>query len=411
MKSHLRVDSVTLRKKPGPLQSHIHSFATLLANRGYSRKSIAQRIRLVAALDRWLRQRGMAIKAFKEQRIQQFLRYRRSRYSRQSGDSATLRSLLRHLREIKVIPSPLAKHEVSPLDHLQASFAQYLTEQRGLRPATVKQYLFHTRRFLSQCFGNGALSLGRLNLQDISQCIVRQAKAISPNAAQRMTVALRSLLRFLQQRGDITKDLAKSVPTVANWSYAGLPKYLSPQQVERLLKTCKYGRVEGLRDRAILLLLARLGLRAGEVAHMTLDDIDWQAGELTIRGKGGRQDRLPMPIDVGQSLARYLRYVRPKCASRMVFIRLRAPHQGLGSASAVAYIVRKTLKRAGLNPPVMGAHLLRHSLATRMLRRGASLAEIAEILRHQLLKTTAIYAKVDVTALRTLAQPWPGGEV
>ena len=254
MKSHLRTDSATLRKKPGPLQSHIHSFATLLANRGYSRKSIAERIRLVAALDRWLRQRGMAIKAFKEQRIQQFLRYRRSRYSRQSGDSATLRSLLRHLREIKVIPSPLAKHEVSPLDHLQASFAQYLTEQRGLRPATVKQYLFHTRKFLSQCFGNGALSLGRLNLQDISQCIVRQAKAISPNAAQRMTVALRSLLRFLQQRGDITKDLAKSVPTVANRSYAGLPKYLSPQQVERLLKTCKHGRVEGLRDRAILLL-------------------------------------------------------------------------------------------------------------------------------------------------------------
>lgn len=229
-------------------------------------------------------------------------------------------SLLRQLREIRAIEPPVTPPEISPLGDLQAGFAQYLAEQRGLRPATVKQYLFHIRRFLTERFGNGALSLGELNTQDISRCLLRQARAVSPNAAQRMTVALRNLLRFLHQRGDIATNLADSVPAVASWSLAGLPKFLSPRQVELVLKTCKHDGSVAQRDRTILLLLARLGLRAGEVLHMTLDDIDWEAGELTVRGKGGRQDKLPLPRDVGQSLAKYLQRVRPKCACRRVFI-------------------------------------------------------------------------------------------
>jgi site-specific recombinase XerD len=189
-----------------------------------------------------------------------------------------------------------------------------------------------------------------------------------------------------------------------------VPKYLSAEDVELLLEKCNQNSVTGQRDHAILLLLARLGLRAGEVVHMTLDDIDWEAGELTIRGKGSRQDRLPIPEDVGEALARYLQQTRPQCASRRVFIRLHAPHQGFGGSSLVAYIVNRALKRAGLNPALRGAHLLRHSLATRMIRGGSSLTEIGKILRHQLMRTTAIYAKVDLRALRILAQPWPGGE-
>ncbi|MGO9269463.1 MAG: tyrosine-type recombinase/integrase [Terriglobia bacterium] len=320
-----------------------------------------------------------------------------------------MRSLLKHLRETKVVQEPVTPGEGSPLDHLQASFAQYLAEERGLRPATLKQYLFQTQWFLSERFGNGALSLGELNPQDISRSVLRRARTVSPNAAQRMTIALRNLLRFLQQRGNIATNLAKAVPTVAHWTHAGLPKFLSLQEVELLLKTCDRDSPAGQRNRAMLLLLARLGLRAGEIVHMTLDDIDWEAGELTIRGKGGRQDRLPLPIDVGRSLARYLRRVRPQCASRRVFIRLRAPHQGLAGSFTVDFVVRRALQRTGLHPNARGAHLLRHSLATRMLRSGASLPEIGEILRHQLPKTTAIYTKVDMAALRTLAQPWPGG--
>jgi len=167
--------------------------------------------------------------------------------------------------------------------------------------------------------------------------------------------------------------------------------------------------VVGERNYAILLLLARLGLRAGEIVAMTLDNIDWEAGELTVRGKGGRQARLPLPRDVGEALANYLRHGRPQCSSRCVFIRARAPCRGFANSAAITTIVERAIGRAGLKPPSRGAHVLRHSLATAMLRKGASLAEIGEVLRHRHADTTAIYAKVDLDALRTIAQPWPGG--
>jgi len=202
-------------------------------------------------------------------------------------------------------------------------------------------------------------------------------------------------------------DLATVVPTVANRSFSGLPKFLAPDETQRLLQVCDPETLAGRRDYAILLLLARLGLRAAEVVHMMLEDIDWDAGELVIRGKSRREDRLPLPEDVGKALAEYLRDGRPRCSSRRVFIRLSAPHQGFSSSVAICDVVRRALSRAGLNPAFKGAHLLRHSLATRMLRGGASMAEIGQILRHRLANTTEIYAKVDLTALRALAEPWP----
>ena len=410
MQSHLDTNSAVLPGQlSGPLYAYIPGFAASLGRQGYCRASIAHRLCLLQALDRWMRQRRIGIEDFDEERSQQFLRDRRKRYSKQIGECATLRSLLKHLREAKVVGPPVSQDQASPLDQLQASFARHLVEQRGLRPTTLEQYLFHTRRFLSERFGKGPLSLGELNVQDLSRCILRQARTISPHAARCMAKALRSLLRFLQQRGDIATNLAAFVPSVAYWSLAGLPKYLTPQQIEVVLKSCEQDDVTAQRDRTILLLLARLGLRACEVVRMMLEDIDWEAGELTIRGKGGRIDKLPLPRDVGQSLAKYLKQLRPKCACRNVFIRSMAPHQGFSDSAAVDIVVQRALKRAGLNPPTRGAHLFRHGLATRMLRNGASLAEIGKILRHHSSSATAIYAKVDLTALRTIAQPWPGG--
>ncbi len=204
-------------------------------------------------------------------------------------------------------------------------------------------------------------------------------------------------------------DLASAIPGIANWRLTHLPKALTAEQVESLLLCCDQSTATGQRDHAILLLLARLGLRAGEVVAMTLDDIQWETGLLTVRGKGLRHETLPLPQDVGEALAHYLRYRRPQCTTRRVFIRLRAPHQGFTTSAAICNVVRRALARAGLNPACKGAHLLRHSLATRMLSNGASLAEIGDILRHRQPQTTQIYAKVDVKALRTLAQPWPGG--
>lgn len=199
------------------------------------------------------------------------------------------------------------------------------------------------------------------------------------------------------------------MPAVADWRLSDLPKSLEAQQVECLLSNCDQSNKNGQRDYAILLLLARLGLRAGEIVKMTLDDIDWEAGELIIEGKGPRKDRLPLPWDVGEALVTYLQHGRPVCSTRRVFIRTRAPHNGFSSSVAVCNIVERALLRAKLQPPCKGAHLLRHSLATDMLRKGASLIEISEILRHASINTTEIYTKVDIAALRSLAQSWPGG--
>jgi site-specific recombinase XerD len=223
-----------------------------------------------------------------------------------------------------------------------------------------------------------------------------------------MVTALRSFLRFLQQRGAIATDLARAVPGMANWSLSHLPKSLPPGQVEQMLAFCDRGTPVGQRDYAILLFLACLGLRAGEVVALTLEDLDWERGEIVVRGKGQRLGRLPLPTDVGAALVDYLRHVRPACSTRRVFIRMRAPLGSLVGPTAIDCVVRRALKRAGLNPEFKGAHLLRHSLATDLLRRGASLTEIGQLLRHSQPTTTQIYAKVDIVALRAIGLPWPG---
>jgi site-specific recombinase XerD len=224
-----------------------------------------------------------------------------------------------------------------------------------------------------------------------------------------MTSALRGFLRFLFFRGDINSDLAACVPTVADWRLSELPTSLAPEKVELLLHNCDRRTAIGKRDYAVLLLLARLGLRAGEIVAMTLDDINWEAGVVTIRGKGVRRDQLPIPQDVGEALVAYLRHGRPPCATRRIFIRAKAPCRGFSGSTAIGNIVRRALKGAQLDPIRKGAHLLRHSLATKMLGQGAHLAEIGEVLRHSTTNTTQIYAKVDLAALSELAQPWPGG--
>jgi site-specific recombinase XerD len=224
-----------------------------------------------------------------------------------------------------------------------------------------------------------------------------------------MVTALRSFFRYLRYRGDITRDLAACVPTIATWQHTSLPKFLHRHQVRQVLQVCDRRTAHGRRDYAVILLLARLGLRACEVVALTLDDINWQEGEITIHGKGNRWTRLPLPVDVGQAVARYLTNSRPPCPSRRVFVCLRAPRRPFANSAAVSTIVARRLKQAGIVCPHTGAHLFRHTLATEMLRQGASFTEIAHLLRHQSFNTTALYAKVDLGALRPLAQQWPEG--
>jgi site-specific recombinase XerD len=273
----------------------------------------------------------------------------------------------------------------------------------------LTNYLPEVRRFLSDRFGKGAVVLGELRPKDITQFVSRNAHLHSPGRARLMVTAIRSFLRFLHVTGETVTDLTAVVPTVANWRLARLPQWIPAEQVNKVLQDCDQETTVGQRDYTILLLLARLGLRAGEVVAMTLDDIDWDNGELLVRGKGRRQVRMPLPADVGRALATYLRRGRPSCSSRRVFICAKAPRRGFTNSVAVCTLVMRALRRAGLNPPSKGAHLFRHSLATEMLRRGATLPQIGEILRHRHPDTTAIYAKVDLGALRPIAPPWPGG--
>jgi site-specific recombinase XerD len=396
------------RLRTGPLGPHLESFATTLSKRGYAKSTVGQKIRLVCDLSGWLERRRIEAGDLDQQWVNQFLCWRKKRRRLRRGERETYLQLMEHLLETGVVPHPGAEIEESPLQRLQRCFGQYLEQERGLSPATLLNYLPVAGRFLRERFGAGGLRFDQLGSSDINQFVLRHAHTLSPGRAKLMVTALRAFLRFLYLRGDIATPLAASVPSVADWRQSELPKSLDPQAVERVLGSCDRSRVTGQRDYTILLLLTRLGLRAGEVVALTLDDIHWEAGELLLRGKGAQQDRLPLPHDVGEALATYLQNGRPRCATRRVFVRRHAPHEGFASSVAICTIVRRALERAGLRPPRRGAHLLRHTLATEMLRGGASLAEIGEVLRHRQASTTEIYAKVDLAALRPLAQPWPG---
>jgi site-specific recombinase XerD len=265
------------------------------------------------------------------------------------------------------------------------------------------------RGFLDQRFGNRTVALAHLSADDVVQFVQRQAPHLHLKRAKMLTTALRSFLRYGCYRGDIALDLAAAVPTVANWSMASIPRAIPAEQVRRLLASIDRHTAIGRRDYAILLLLARLGLRASEVVFLELDDIDWQAGCLNVRSKGGRRHELPLPADVGAALVAYLQQGRPRSSSRRVFLRAKAPIRGFLGPIAVCSIVRHALERTGIDAPTRGAHQFRHALATQMLRHGASLNEIGELLGHRSPQTTKIYIKVDLEALRTLALPWPGG--
>jgi site-specific recombinase XerD len=397
------------RLRSGPRGPHIDGFAELLFQQGYSREAGAQKLRLVSRLGRWLARREIGVQLLDEQRIKEFVRAQGKRLGRRPGTRPTFTALLQYLRQAHIIAEPRIQLALSPLDRIEQDYAQFLRQDRALTPATLHNYLPAVRRFLVSRFGTGKICLRKLGPQDITGFILHDLSTFSPKRVQLMTSALRSFMGFLYQRGDLATNLAVSVPTVANWNLAPLPRFLEPAEVEKLLNVCDLPSPVGKRNRAILLLLARLGLRAGEVVQLTLEDIDWEAGELLVRGKSAREERLPLLREVGQALADYLRE-RPACpACRRVFLRMVAPYRGLSASSTVSSIVRRSLARAHLHPSHRGAHLLRHSLATQMLRRGASLTQIGQVLRHQRVQTTEIYAKVDLVALQALAQPWPGG--
>jgi site-specific recombinase XerD len=311
------------------------------------------------------------------------------------------------LRRIGVTPEakPVSP---SPSDQLTRAYERFLLDERNLVPQTVAHRRLTAGRFLSEKFGGGPLNLSKLRAPDVTTFVQRHARDHGPFNARHLTTGMRLFLRYLHYKGLTGTDLSLAVPTVARWSLSDLPKHLPAAQVRRVLRHCSRNTPMGRRNYSILILLARLGLRAGEVARLNLDDIDWENGLVTVYGKG-KWAQLPMPADVTRAIAHYLRRDRPRCESRRLFIRDYAPIGGFSGAGAIASVVKRALAKAGVESARKGAHLLRHSLATDMLRKGASLDEIGEVLRHRSPDTTAIYAKVALDALRRLALPWPGG--
>ena len=397
------------RWRCGPLGAHVDGFARWLFIQGYGHRTGQLKIRLVADFSRWLAQRHLEVKALNEEQVARFIKVRMQQRRWRPRHRQSLIQLLGYLREADIIAGPAVAVSDHPREQILREYADYLNDQRGLKQLTIDKYLPVARRFLEARVDAEGLGLEQLQLPDITGFLLAESAKEGSSRAPLTAGVLRSFLGFLTLTGKIATPLAMSVPAVASGRWSGLPQFLETAQVEQLLRSCDPNCALGRRDYAVLLLVARLGLRAGEVAHLNLEHIDGEAGELYIRGKSAREDRLPLLPDVGRAIADYLQRDRPQSPCRRVFLRLPAPHQGFLSAGAIAHIVRRALARAQLHPLHQGAHLLRRSLATQMLRQGASLTQIGQILRHQRVQTTEIYAKVDEVALRALAQPWPGG--
>ena len=391
----------------GPLAPYAPGFERELRSRGYTRLSAVWQLRLMAHVSRWLASEGLEGAAFTPERAEEFCAARRRAGYTALLTPRALAPVQEFLRGQGVLPEcPPAPAPAGEEERLLARYRDHLADDRGLVPAVVARYLKAAALFLEQ-FPGAAVGQRELDAAAVSAFCARELPRRSRASAADLASALRSFLRFLHLVGLAGAPVAQAVPAVANRRGQGLPRALPPATVARLLASCDRRTRLGRRDYAMLMLLARLGLRAGEVASMSLDDIGWRAGELTVHGKGGRDDRLPLPSDVGAALAAYLRIRPKKVKTRAVFLRATAP-TGAITPRAVTWAVYNACERSGV--PKAGAHRLRHSLATQMLAAGSSLAEVGQVLRHARVATTAIYAKVDHRALGALVLPWPGGE-
>jgi site-specific recombinase XerD len=397
------MDVVSRVRVRGPLAEYAPGFGAYLAAAGYTPLSAANQVRVLAHLSRWMEDRGLAPRELTGQRMREFLAARRAAGYTCWLSERGLAPLLSCLRELGAVPGPERPAAVTAVDVLLERYGGYLAAERGLVAGTVRYYTGEARGFLA----GRESRLAGLTAAEVSEFTAAECRRRGTGSAKILVTALRSLLRFLALEGLAPPGLQGAVPSVAGWRGSGLPKALPDAQVTAMLASCDRDTAAGLRDFAVLTLLSRLGLRACEAAALELDDIGWRAGTVTVRGKGRRDEELPLPADVGEALARYIHDGRPAGSpGRRVFLMSRAPGQGL-SASAVRGIVRQACARAGLAPA--GAHRLRHSAATGMLRAGVPLAGIGQVLRHRSVSTTAIYAKVDHGALSQLALPWPGG--
>jgi len=387
----------------GPLAPWAAGMEERLSELGYAPGTTRNHLALVARLSRFLAKRGLRAADVTPVVLERFCSLL-GRGGRSAPTPKTFVWLIEFLRDVGVEQPAASEPPRSEMDELIWRYRRFVLDERGLAPDTVVNYVRPLTLFLTE---HADRSLAELGAADVSRFMTGQSRRLSQRSLERLATSLRSFFGFAMAEGLIATPLGNAVPSAARWSVAGLPRGLAPGQVEALLASCDRSTPTGRRDYAILVLLVRLGLRAAEVAALRLDDIDWRAGQIVVRGKGHTEELLPLPADVGKVIAVYLRRDRPRRSEREVFLRVCAPLRGL-SPDGVSEVVRAASERAELGS--FGAHRLRHTAGTEMLRGGASLTEVAQVLRHRRVATTAIYAKVDHRSLRALARPWPGSE-
>lgn len=392
----------------GPLAAYAEGFRAALSSRGYTWGSAAHQIHLMAHVSRWLARTGLGPGDLTSVVVEQFVGDRRAAGYVHLISVRAVAPLLGYLRGLGVVPPGVRANAGTPVELAVDAYEHWLVAERALSAASIRSYLRVARRFLRSLGAGEDLALGTVEAATVTQFVLAECHGRSAAWSKTTVTGLRSFLRYLYLDGQVSRPLSAAVPTAASWRLATLPRSITEDQMSLLLSHCDRGSALGRRDAAILIVLLRLGLRAGEVAAAQLADIDWRRGEIVVRGKGGRREVLPLPADVGQAIAEWLRYGRPGDAGGgAVFTRMRAPHDRLAS-SGISAIVRRACRRAGV--PVVGPHRLRHTTATQILAHGGSLEEIGQVLRHARLATTALYAKVNMPALALVAQPWPGGQ-
>ncbi len=390
----------------GPLATYESLVRTELTSRGYAVSSVRDAVLMMRRLSLWMDRRELVAGELTPTRVEDFLAFRRAVCSSEPVARRSVGAVIKVLRHAGTVPVP-AGTGGDAVQEVLADYGAYLRGERGLASESVRCYCVQARKFLAALPAPLDDSLARLDAAQVTAFMVRHTTdAGSVWSAKALVTAVRSLLCYLHVDGRIPAPLTGSVPAVAGWRLASLPRGLEAQQVSALLLAPDPKSPAGRRDRAVLTVLARLGLRGAEVAALQLGDIDWHAGEIAVRGKGSRVERLPLPSEVGKALSNYLMKDRPRCSATAVFLTARAPYQAL-TGTCIRAIMGRACARAGL--PQLGAHRLRHTLATTILRAGAPLPEVGQVLRHRSQLSTTIYAKVDHEALRTLAQPWPEG--
>lgn len=400
--------------RDGPARPYLEAFAKELYRTGYARITACRHLRAAAHLMHWARRKGLSPTSFNDRWVESFRHHlpqchclgygRRSHAEPWNG----ARQFLAYLRRAGVVRASAAEGRSPRVPVLLDAFSQWMREQRGASPRTLDTYSFFIRDFLRTV----GQQPRRYKAHRLRQFVLEGSRRWGRARARNAVTALRMFIRFLIAEGKCSVGLDACVPTMANWRLSALPRYLQPEQVERIVAACDSHTKVGVRDRAIVLLLARLGLRAGDLVLLRLGDIGWKEGWISVTGKGRRPTRLPLSQELGKALVAYLQQARPPADTDIVFLRSRAPWRGFRSHQAISAIVAGAMRRAGVSCPARGAaHLLRHSVATELLRQGASLQDIAALLRHRSIQTTQIYAKVDVRTLRQIAQPWPEGEL